>query len=172
MLRMTVKQLAGSTARLSPTACQPTTIKALKAELNNAKSIESIVLDRNSTNRAVPQGKRAAVRGFAVKPRHVGQTPHDMLWDAVEARWQGLARREHPNAVPGRKFRLDIAFPDIKLAIELDGWEWHGKHKGDFTRDRERQNLLCLNGWRILRFTAGMVRKDLRQQIEIIAAAM
>jgi len=88
-----------------------------------------------------------------------GATPHDILWDAMAGHFDG-AVREFKDAVPGRKYRIDIALPDIKLAIEVDGWEWHGKHKGDFTRDRARQNLLTENGWHILRFTAGQIRKD------------
>ncbi len=60
---------------------------------------------------------------------------------------------ELEGAIPGRKFQIDIAFPTHKLAIELDGHTAHS-HKDKFQRDRERQNLLTLNGWRILRFTA------------------
>lgn len=96
-----------------------------------------------------------------------GATPHDILWEAVSAAHAG-AVREFENAVPGRKYRLDIAIPSAQLAIEVDGWEWHGKHKGDFQRDRERQNLLTLNGWRILRFTAGKIRRDVRGCLNLI----
>jgi hypothetical protein len=28
----------------------------------------------------------------------------------------------------GRQYRLDMALPDHFLGIELDGWEFHGKH--------------------------------------------
>ena len=103
--------------------------------------------------------------------RHAGPTPHDMLWNAVSASLGGV-EREFENAVPGRRFRLDIAVPEARLAVEVDGWEWHGKHKGDFTRDRERQNLLTLNGWRILRFTAGQIRKNPQSCVELIVQAV
>ena len=102
--------------------------------------------------------------------RRAGPTPHDILWAAVAAHIDN-AVREFENAVPGRKYRLDIALPDARLAIEVDGWEWHGKHKGDFTRDRERQNLLTLHGWRILRFTAGQIRRDIQACIKMIEQA-
>lgn len=81
---------------------------------------------------------------------------------------------EYIGAVPGRRFALDIAFPEQKLCVEVDGWEWHGKHLGDFQRDRERQNLLTLEGWRILRFTASDIRKtpeDCVRQVEKALAA-
>ncbi len=102
--------------------------------------------------------------------RRAGPTPHDMLWDAVRARYAS-ARREHPAGVPGRRFRLDIAIVARRIAVEVDGWAWHGRHKGDFARDRERQNLLTLHGWRVLRFTAGQIRKDIGTVMATIGQA-
>lgn len=104
--------------------------------------------------------------------RPAGVTPHDILWTAVVSSFGDGAVRELEGAVPARKYRLDIAIPASKLAVEVDGWEWHGKHKGDFTRDRERQNLLTLHGWRILRFTAGQIRKDTTGCVEMIGLAI
>jgi hypothetical protein len=52
----------------------------------------------------------------------------------------------------GRRFRLDLASPDLRLAIECDGFAHHGGRSA-FEDDRERQNLLTLAGWTILRFT-------------------
>ena len=47
---------------------------------------------------------------------------------------------------------LDFAFPDVRLAIEVDGRAWHSA--GDrFQRDRTRQNLAVAAGWTVLRFT-------------------
>lgn len=118
-----------------------------------------------------PEPKRAAIKPRKPAKRRQSSTPHDMLWAAVTVAVPG-AVREFANAVPGRKYRLDIAVPGARLAVEVDGWEWHGKHKGDFTRDRERQNLLTLNGWRILRFTAGQIRKDMAGCVGLIEKAV
>lgn len=88
---------------------------------------------------------------------------HNMLWDAM-VREFGKSNdlvREFEGIVSGRKFRVDIAIPSARVAIEIDGWAWHGKHKGDFIRDRERQNLITAECWQFLRFTAGMIRKDM-----------
>lgn len=106
------------------------------------------------------------------RPTPSGPTPHDLLWDAVYARWGERAVREFKGAVPKRAFRLDVAFPDVRLAIEVDGYEFHGKYLTDFTRDRERQNALTIAGWRILRFTAGNIRGDLPGCIDTIARAL
>ncbi len=48
--------------------------------------------------------------------------------------------------------QLDLAFPDVLLAIEIDGWAWHSDPER-FQRDRRRQNLLVATGWTVLRFT-------------------
>lgn len=128
---------------------------------------ESILKNPNIRVAAITPTGKAINRPRAAR---LGATPHDLLWDAVVL-LHPTAAREYPDVVPGRKFRIDIALPEIRLAIEVDGWEWHGKHKGDFERDRERQNLLTIHGWRILRFTAGNIRKDITSVLDAIAQA-
>lgn len=49
-------------------------------------------------------------------------------------------------------YELDLAFPEHRLAIEVDGWAWH-QDAHTFRRDRQRQNALVLAGWTVLRFT-------------------
>jgi hypothetical protein len=48
--------------------------------------------------------------------------------------------------------RVDGAYPDIMLALEADGYEWHSA-KAEWLRDRRRQNALVALGWAVLRFT-------------------
>jgi hypothetical protein len=48
--------------------------------------------------------------------------------------------------------RVDFAYPDHKIAIELDGAAYHSDPT-TFRYDRQRQNRLVLNGWTVLRFT-------------------
>ena len=59
----------------------------------------------------------------------------------------------HEVRAPDGRFiaEVDLAYPSLKIAIELDG----GDHlRSDvFERDRPRQNELVLAGWTILRFT-------------------
>jgi very-short-patch-repair endonuclease len=68
--------------------------------------------------------------------------------------------REHVFAPP-RRYRFDFAWPELKVAAEVEGGTWTGgRHtRGDgFERDAEKYNLAALDGWRVLRFTAAMVR--------------
>jgi very-short-patch-repair endonuclease len=48
--------------------------------------------------------------------------------------------------------RLDAAIPELKLAIEVDGFEHHSSPEA-FQHDRTRQNALVALGWTVLRFT-------------------
>ena len=116
---------------------------------------------------ATPVGSRAmALSGRGRR----GRMPDDVLWEAVHLVYPD-AVREHKGAVTGRRFRIDIALEDVKIAIEVDGWQFHGKYRGSHEADRDRQNLLAVRGWLILRFTAGQIFKDIVGVMETIHAA-
>ena len=53
---------------------------------------------------------------------------------------------------PVGPYIVDFAFPEQRVAIEIDGWAFHSDH-GAFQKDRTRQNWLALHGWQVLRFT-------------------
>lgn len=50
------------------------------------------------------------------------------------------------------RFRVDAAYPRVRLAIEADGRAAHSE-RDTFSHDRERQGVLEDLGWRVLRFT-------------------
>ena len=71
-----------------------------------------------------------------------------LLDEARIGGWKG----NHPVVIAGRRFRLDVAFPEHRLDVEVDGWAYHrSKERRD--RDIERDNLLTQAGWRVLRFS-------------------
>ena len=47
---------------------------------------------------------------------------------------------------------VDVAFPALRLAIEVDGWAYHSD-VDRFQADRTKQNALTALGWTVLRFT-------------------
>lgn len=95
-------------------------------------------------------------------------SPEWILRTLLAEEWPGQAIPGLKNVVPGRRFVLDVGFPHVKLAVECDGWEWHGKHKGDFQRDRERDRALLLVGWRTLRFFASEIRSTPDQVVRTV----
>ena len=56
------------------------------------------------------------------------------------------------NAGGRQRYRIDIAYPEVMIAIEADGRGPHSSGEA-FERDRERQNTLEILGWTFLRFT-------------------
>lgn len=59
---------------------------------------------------------------------------------------------------PTRKFRFDMAYPDIKLGIEIDGSVFAmGRHtRGTgFIADCRKFNIAASMGWRVLRYADG-----------------
>lgn len=75
---------------------------------------------------------------------------------------------DYAQAVPHRKFEVDLSIPKWCIGIELDGWLWHGKRKQDFLRDREKDYLLSMAGWQVYRIEAGLVYKDKSEAIRRI----
>ena len=80
-------------------------------------------------------------------------------------------QREYP-LIPGRRFRADFAWPEHKLAVEIEGGTWvNGRHvRGTgYMNDCRKYNLAVLHGWRVLRFTSEMVRDgealDITEQV-------
>lgn len=74
--------------------------------------------------------------------------------------------REH-KFHPERKWRFDFAWPEIKLAVEIDGGTFGGeKMLGNhavgkrYQQDCIKQNAALLNGWVVLRADREMVNTD------------
>jgi very-short-patch-repair endonuclease len=60
---------------------------------------------------------------------------------------------QHRLVLGNRRCRIDLAYPDLLIAVEIDSWEYHGTRTA-FDEDRARANDLVVAGWRVLRFTS------------------
>jgi hypothetical protein len=72
-----------------------------------------------------------------------------------------------------RRGRVDLAYPELRLIIEVDGRKWHSTMEA-FEEDRLRDNLAQLAGWRVIRITYRMLidRPDeVRRMVEQALAA-
>lgn len=107
---------------------------------------------------ARPGRSGTGVLGAILDDRALGARPADSV---LEARGAALFARagmprpafQHVVTVGGRFVaRVDFAYPDILLAVELDGLEHHATAKA-LQRDLTRQNELIALGWTVLRFT-------------------
>ena len=120
------------------------------------------IVSYDSVHRCLEQMRRRGRRRTTVVDRllepRLGVAAGESDLETRIGRW--LAQAGLPQPVPqfwvvagGRRFRLDLAYPDRLVGFELDGWESHGSRDA-FDADRARGNELALDGWRIYRFTA------------------
>lgn len=103
---------------------------------------------------------------------------------SLEAHWDWLARAhglppaesEYPFARHlGRRFRFDRAWPEARVAVELEGGVWsRGRHvRGEgFERDCEKYNLAQALGWKVFRFTGRMLKQDPKACVGLIRGAL
>lgn len=100
------------------------------------------------------RGRRGAgVLRRVLDERALGRERPDGL---LEVRFARLVR-EH--GLPEPKFqhrvgryRVDFAYPEMAVAVEVDGFQVHATPTA-LQRDLERQNRLVAEGWTLLRFT-------------------
>lgn len=66
---------------------------------------------------------------------------------------------------------LDLAYPDEKVAIEVDGYWWHSTpHQKSY--DETRQNALVARGWRVLRFGELLLANHPQHVVLTVRAAL
>ena len=61
---------------------------------------------------------------------------------------------------PPRRWRFDFAWPQQRIALEIEGGAWvGGRHNrgAGYVNDLEKYNTATLLGWRLLRVTPEMV---------------
>lgn len=83
----------------------------------------------------------------------------DMLAFQIKAYRLPTPVRELVFARP-RRWRFDFAWPERKLAAEVEGGMWiRGRHQRPtgFAADASKYNAATALGWRVLRFTSDMV---------------
>jgi very-short-patch-repair endonuclease len=125
---------------------------------------------------APARGRRPKRIEAVLTRRLPGYEPGD---SALEMRFvRGLLAAGLPELVQqyrvrigARRYRIDLAYPDEKLAIELDGWETH-RMRSAFDEDRARANDLVVAGWHVLRFTSSMTDEQAVSTVRSALAAL
>ncbi len=79
--------------------------------------------------------------------------------------------QQHRLRIGERWRRIDLAYPELKLAIEVDGWTHHGPRSA-FDADRARENELEIIGWDRLHFTSAFTDKQVGETVAAKLAAL
>jgi very-short-patch-repair endonuclease len=141
-------------AVLPPAQVEDTLDRALTRRLINIAGVEWILTELSRHGR-----HGSGVVGTILNERALGREPAD---GQLEPRMARLLKQaalppavfQHPVHDPAGRFlaEVDFAYPELRLAIEVDGWETHGTPRA-MAKDFVRQNGLVPHGWRVLRFT-------------------
>jgi len=70
-----------------------------------------------------------------------------------------------------KRYRIDfvIASPDLKLAIEIDGHDFHEKTKEQAASDRARERSIVREGYTMMRFTGSEIFRNPRACVNEVA---
>ena len=91
--------------------------------------------------------------------------------EAAFSRAFALLAADYPQPVreyrfhPTRKWRFDFAWPEARVAVEVEGGTWdRGRHTrgAGYAGDCAKYNAAVMSGWRVLRFTSDMLYSDLK----------
>lgn len=139
-------------------------------------SIDRLLRSRRGTL----AGMHAALRATSHRTGNPGR--RQLLLDSRDEPWSMAERithrilraahfsgwhANHRVSVRGRTYYLDIAFPGLRIAIEIDGRGFHAS-EAMFESDRARQDELVAAGWRVLRFTWAMLSTDENGVVRLI----
>jgi very-short-patch-repair endonuclease len=139
-----------------------------EAQVRRLATVPSLV----TLARAHPGHPGAGALTRALRRHSPGTT---LTRSELEERFLALCRR-HGLPQPGVSARIaglevDFVFPSHRVAVETDGWRFHG-HRAAFERDRRRDAALTRAGYRALRFTHDQVADERHAVAATVAAAL
>ena len=73
---------------------------------------------------------------------------------------------QFPVVVDGHRYRLDFAWPDQRVALEVDGFGPHSTY-GAFHDDRRRDLLLRRDGWSVLHVTGETPAPEIAASVSV-----
>jgi predicted transcriptional regulator of viral defense system len=144
---------AFSTVRELERALNEMEVRGITDELSIPDLLERFPRKRGSAKLRVLLADEMAVQGIA----------REKLEERFAALLEGTdlprPRRNAPVAVRGRFFEADCLWAEQRVIVELDGRAAHGARRA-FEGDRERDRLLQVDGWRVVRITWRQLRDD------------
>lgn len=162
-----MRTLADLGAVLRPAAVEDALDLALVARITSIPGIERVLDDV-----ARPGRNGAGVLRHILDERALGTARPDGL---LEPRMARLMRRyglppavfQHPVRIGKSRYRIDFAYPELMIAIEVDGYEMRASPRA-MQRDIDRQNALVALGWVVVRATwADVVRRPWKVAADI-----
>jgi hypothetical protein len=102
-------------------------------------------------------------------PMDADSRPEIRIFGVIERGGLPQPTQQHWVRFGADKFRLDLSYPEAKVAIEYDGWDTH-RTRTAFDADRRRDRILQLNGWVVLRITSQTPDAEIVETIRAFVA--
>ena len=137
-----------------------------------ARLVNHVGLEAYAQCRRRERGWRRFARAVRLADARAGSPQESRL--RVRLAMRGLAAPEVQYSVYGQwgfVARVDLAWPDLKIAVEYDG-VWHAGSQQQIHHDRKRLNRLLASGWIVIHVTAARLRDDLDGIVAEIQVAM
>ncbi len=139
---------------------------ALRRDLLTLSSLRSCV------ERVAPApGRRPSVIRRLLAERQPGYDPGESglelkVLDAIAGAGLPAPVLQHRVRFGARRYRIDLAYPDERIAVEVDGYEPH-RSVSSFHDDRARANDLVAAGWTLLRFTSRSSDRSIAETVRV-----
>ncbi len=113
----------------------------------------------------------------SAKPRELKMSNAERQWET----WWAMLFPDLPEGAydqrfsQDRQFRFDFSWPDVKVAVEIEGGEYsRGRHTraAGYQTDCEKYNLAADPGWVVYRYTPTMLQRDPANQMGQVAAVI
>lgn len=130
-----------------------------------ADFVDRVLRDARGQGQAALRGMWQALEDHPSRPgntlrRSVLRESRDIPWSEAERRAHQMLREagimgwrtNYPVVLHGQLYFIDIAFPELRLALEIDGFGYHSD-RSVFERDRVRHNDFEDSEWDCYHFT-------------------
>lgn len=160
-----------------PVTRRPLTVLAAAAEVADGIGLFDRQLQIGAVT--VPALHRAAERNSGMHGLQVGRELLAVLdggsQSVAERHWVTLLR-EHGITGWVQQLRfgrwvLDFAWPDHRVAVEIQGWQWHNRHER-MAADQAKAAALAAAGWLILPFSWSKIRYQPEQAVAELCSAL
>jgi putative AbiEi antitoxin of type IV toxin-antitoxin system/uncharacterized protein DUF559 len=154
------RTLCDLTARVPPWRIGPMLDDADRRRIVTVRQVERVFRAIATKGRRRSSVMRAVLAdrldGF-----EAGDSPREVdVAKALVGAGLPLPAAQHRIGVHRKSVHVDFAYPELKIAIEYDGWDTH-RTRGAFDDDRARDNDLEIRGWIVLRFTSRWKRSEI-----------
>lgn len=127
--------------------------EALRRKIVTLRSLERVAVDLEGRGRRKCTVMREILEHRASGYEPGESEPEKRIADLLVRAGLPKPTLQHPVVVGGRRYRIDLCYPDAMIAIEYDGWDFH-RGRQAFDKDRARANDLVVLGFQVLRFTS------------------